>query len=57
MANKNTTGSTWSRFKDREERMLKLIDKRTYSGKDRKNVGPTRDEYKLTTQGERVWSF
>ncbi len=56
MANKNTTGSTWSRFKDREERLVRVMDKRARSGEDRENTEPTR-EYKLTAQGERVWSY
>ncbi len=57
MANKNTTGSTWSRFKDREQRLLKVIDKRTKDGDDRENVDPTWDKHQLTAQGDRIWSF
>lgn len=57
MANKNTTGGTWSRFKNREERLVKVIDKRTWKGDDRDNTDPTWDKHEFTAQGGRVWRF
>ena len=57
MANKNTIGNAWLRFKDREQRLLKVIDKRTKDGDDRENVDPAWQKHKITAQGERVWSF
>ena len=57
MANKNTTGNLFTRFKDRETRLVKVMDKRAKDGDDRENVDPTWDKHQLTAQGERVWSF
>jgi hypothetical protein len=57
MANKNTTGNLFTRFKDRETRLVKVMDRRTKDGDDGENVNPKWNKYKFTTQGERVWSF
>jgi hypothetical protein len=57
MANKNTTGSLFTRFKNKEVRLLKCIDKRTNNGKDRENVDPTYYECSFAKNGERVWSY
>jgi len=57
MANKNTTGSTWVRFKGREEQLVRVMDRRSKKGEDRENVDPAWNKHKLTAQGERVWSY
>ena len=57
MAGKNANGKIFSKFKNAEERLLRIIDKRTDNGKDRENVDPVWQKHKITAAGERVWSF
>ena len=57
MANKNTNGTLFDRFKDREQRLVNKLDTRTNNGDDSENVDPTWQNHALTVDGERVWSF
>ena len=58
MATKNTVGNTYKRFKQREARLVRKIDKRDENGKNRENVDDTFRNYAhITNNGERVWSF
>ncbi len=57
MANKNTNGTLFNRFKDKEARLAAALDRRTNNGDDRENVDPVWQEHSYTQTGERVWSF
>lgn len=57
MADKNTNGTLFNRFKNREQCLVNKLDQRTTNGKDRENVDPTWQDHILTIDGERVWSF
>ena len=54
MANKNTNGSVFMRFKNREARLVNKLDKRSENGKD--NEDDVSHSY-TTNNDERVWSF
>ena len=57
MANKNTAGSLVVRTKEREDRLIDKIDRRTQSGKDLDNVDPIWNKHTVNENGDRCWSF
>ena len=56
MANKNTAGNTLRNFKNRESRLINIIDKRDEKGAN-DNTDNAFNDYTLTANGERVWSY
>ena len=56
MANKNTAGNTLVRFKARESRLVEVIDKRDKKGAN-ENTDSAYNNYTMTANGERVWSY
>jgi len=57
MANKNTVGNAFRRFKDKETRLVHIIDKRERAGKNRENTDSAYNNFKYAPNGERVWSY
>ncbi len=57
MANKNTVGNTHMRFKDRETRLIAVIDEREKDGTNKENTDDAYNKFKYAPNGERVWSF
>jgi len=57
MANKNHAGAQYMRTLAKENRLVDEIDKREAKGTNRENTDSTYNKYKLTPNGERVWSF
>lgn len=55
MAN-NTAGTKYSKWLDREARLIDKIDRRDKSGKNMENTDNTYNNYRVVN-GERVWSF
>jgi hypothetical protein len=57
MSNKNTTGSLVHRTKERIDRLVGEIDRRTKTGEDRENVDHVYQNHSVNKDGERCWSF
>ena len=57
MANKNTAGNTLAKAKAKEERLVRMIDRRENNGKNMENVDTSFSNYRMTDSGERVWSY
>jgi len=57
MAKKANVGNSYYKFLKRQERLVKKLDKRSKSGKDRENVDHIFQNHSFTPNGERVWSF
>jgi hypothetical protein len=57
MANKNTAGSLVHRTKERIDRLVGEIDRRTKTGEDLENVDHVYQNHTVNEDGERCWSF
>ena len=57
MADKNTNGTRFVIFKNREIRMIDKIDRRSKTGDDRENVDSVWNKHTITAEGDRLWSF
>jgi len=57
MANKNTVGNAYKRFKSKETRLVRVIDKREKNGENRENTDSAYNNFKYAPNGERVWSY
>ena len=57
MANKNTAVSLVHRTKERIDRLVGEIDRRTKTGDDLENVDHVYQNHTVNEDGERCWSF
>jgi len=57
MANKNRAGNAFMNWKKREDRLIEKISDRDKKSQNLENVDYTYNNYKMSEDGSKVWSF